>query len=62
MSYRVRYLRWTSYVLQLRSGFGLAGVGLLLTMDVRGYIARHPAQTIHKLVRRLITEIDRPVQ
>ena len=97
VSYRVRYRRWGSYVLLLCGALGLAGIALLLTLDVRGYLARHPGQAIpglsidqnllvawaivifwgflwpwvlialhrqmiHKLVRRLITEIDRPVQ
>jgi hypothetical protein len=39
--FRVQYWRWASYVLGLGSVLGLVGLVLLLTLDARGYIARH---------------------
>jgi hypothetical protein len=39
--YRVRYWRWACYALGLSGILGLIGLVLLLTLDVRGYIARH---------------------
>jgi hypothetical protein len=39
--YRVRYWRWAAYALGLSGVLGLVGLVLLLTMDVRGYIAGH---------------------
>ena len=42
VEFRVRYWRWASYVLGLSGLIGLIGVGLLLTFDVRDYIARTP--------------------
>jgi hypothetical protein len=41
LQYRVRYWRWAGYALGLSGILGLIGVVLLLTFDVRGYIARH---------------------
>jgi hypothetical protein len=38
--FRVRYWRWASYALGLSGGLGLVGLTLLMTMDVRAYIAR----------------------
>jgi len=40
--YWVRYWRWAGYALGLSGLLGLLGLMLLLTLDVRGYIARHP--------------------
>jgi len=39
--YRVRFWRWAQYVIGLSGVLGLAGVILLLTLDVRTYIAEH---------------------
>ena len=39
--YDVRYWRWALYALSLSAGLGLVGLALLLSLDVRGYIARH---------------------
>ena len=39
--YRVRYWRWALYALALSGMLGLIGVLLLLTLDVRSYIAEH---------------------
>lgn len=44
--YRVRYWRWAQFALGLSGGLGLAGIVLLLSLDVRGYLARHPASMI----------------
>jgi hypothetical protein len=41
VQYRVRYWRWAIYALGVSGIFGLIGLLLLLTLDVRGYIARH---------------------
>jgi hypothetical protein len=41
--YRVRYWRWAGYALGVSAILGLIGVSLLLAVDVRGYIASHPA-------------------
>ena len=40
--YRVYYWRWAYYGLALSGLLGLIGLVLLFTLDVRGYIARHP--------------------
>lgn len=40
--YRVRYWRWARYALSLGGILGIIGLVLLLTLDVRGYIARQP--------------------
>jgi hypothetical protein len=37
--FQVRYWRWASYVLVLGAVLGLVGIVLLLTLDVRTYIA-----------------------
>jgi len=39
--YRVRFWRWASYAFGLSGVLGLIGITLLLTLDVRGYIATH---------------------
>lgn len=39
--YKVQYWQWASYVLCLSGGLGLFGIVLLLSLDVRGYMARH---------------------
>ena len=39
--FRVRYSYWAGYVLGLSAVLGAVGLVLLLTVDVRGYIARH---------------------
>jgi hypothetical protein len=39
--FQVRYWRWASYVLGLGAALGLVGIVLLLTLDVRTYIADH---------------------
>jgi hypothetical protein len=44
--YRVRYWRWARYVLALSGSLGLAGIVMLLSLDVRGYIAGHRASMI----------------
>ena len=44
--YRVRYWRWASFVIGLGAVLGLAGAALLIGLDVRGYIARHPKSMI----------------
>jgi hypothetical protein len=44
--YRVRYWRWSWYVLALSGVIGIIGIVLLVSLDVRGYIARHPASMI----------------
>jgi hypothetical protein len=44
--YRVRYWRWASYVIGLGAALGLTGAALLLGLDVRGYIERHPQSMI----------------
>jgi hypothetical protein len=44
--YQVRYWRWASYVLGLGGVLGSIGLLLLLTFDVRGYIARYPERLL----------------
>lgn len=44
--YDVQYWRWASYVLGLCGALGLVGVAVLLSIDVRGYIARHRSSMI----------------
>jgi hypothetical protein len=44
--YHVQYWQWARYALSLSGGLGLVGVILLVTLDVRGYIARHQASMI----------------
>ena len=40
VQFRVLYWRWASYALAVSGVLGLIGLVLLLTLDVRGYIAR----------------------
>jgi hypothetical protein len=44
--YRVRYWRWAQYALGLSGVLGLIGVVLLVSVDVRGYIARNQSSMI----------------
>ncbi|MCM3880496.1 MAG: hypothetical protein ND807_10355 [Vicinamibacterales bacterium] len=44
--YRVRYWKWAQFVLCLSGALGLAGVVLLLTVDVRAYVEQHQASMI----------------
>ena len=44
--YHVRYWRWAAYAVGLSGVLGLIGVALLLTLDVRGYIAGHTASRL----------------
>lgn len=44
--YDVRYWRWAAYAFALSGSLGLIGLVLLLTLDVRTYIARHPERMI----------------
>jgi hypothetical protein len=44
--YDVRYWRWAAYALGLCGALGLIGILLLLTIDVRAYIARYPERMI----------------
>jgi len=41
VSYRVRYWRWLQYAVALSGLLGLIGIVLLVSLDVRGYIATH---------------------
>ena len=41
--YAIRYLRWSSYVLALGAVVGFALILVLARLDIRAYIARHPA-------------------
>ena len=43
VQFRVQYWRWAAYVLGLSGVLGFVGLALLLTLDVRDYIARHAA-------------------
>jgi hypothetical protein len=47
--YRVRYWRWAQYALGVSGGLGLLGIVLLLSVDVRGYMAGNPSATISLL-------------
>jgi hypothetical protein len=42
VDFRVRYWRWSAFVIGLGSLLGIAGLVLLLAFDMRGYIAREP--------------------
>jgi hypothetical protein len=44
--YHVQYWPWTRFVLGLSGGLGLIGITLLLTVDVRRYIAEHQPSMI----------------
>lgn len=46
VSYEVRYWRWATYVLGLSGVLGGIGLVLLLSLDLPGYIAKHPEQMI----------------
>ncbi len=46
VSYRVRYWRWAWYAVGLSGSMGLVGLLLLVTLDVRGYIASHSASQL----------------
>ncbi len=46
VKYTVRYWRWTWYAVGLGAILGTIGLALLLTFDVRGYIARHESSMI----------------
>jgi hypothetical protein len=46
ISYHVQYWKWARYALGLSGGLGFIGVALLLSLDVRGYIARHQSSMI----------------
>lgn len=41
VQFHVRYWRWAGYALGLSTVLGLIGIVLLLTLDVRGYVASH---------------------
>jgi hypothetical protein len=41
VDYRVQYWRWLQFGLALGGMLGLIGIVLLVTLDVRGYIAQH---------------------
>jgi hypothetical protein len=44
--YRVRYWRWARYVIAWSGTLAGIGIALLLSFDVRGYIARHPSSML----------------
>ena len=44
--YDVRYWRWAAYALGLSGALGLVGLAMLLSLDVRGYVARHERSMI----------------
>ena len=44
--YRVRYWRWVRFALALGGVLGMIGIALLLSLDVRAYIARHPTSML----------------
>jgi hypothetical protein len=44
--YRIQYWRWAQFVLGLSAALGLIGLVLLLSFDVRGYIAEHLSSMI----------------
>jgi hypothetical protein len=46
IEYQVRYWRWATYVLGLSGLLGLIGLALLVSIDVRGYIASHPGTQV----------------
>ena len=46
IEYRVRYWRWAAYAIGLGGILGLIGLVLLVSVDVRGYIASHPSTQI----------------
>ena len=47
--YRVEYWRWAWYAIGLSGIFGLIGLLLIVTLDVRGYIASHPSAQVQGL-------------
>ena len=46
IEYRVRYWRWAAYVIGLGGILGIMGLALLVSFDVRGYIATHPSTQV----------------
>src|SRR5712692_141855 len=42
VQFEIRYPRWAGYALALGGGCGFAIITILVTFDMRGYIARHP--------------------
>lgn len=46
LHYCLQYWRWAIYCIVLCFGLGLAGVVLLVTFDIRNYIAAHPGSRI----------------
>jgi hypothetical protein len=44
--YELRYWRWARYVLGLSGALGFVGLALLLSIDVRDYLARHQSSMI----------------
>jgi hypothetical protein len=44
--YQVRFWRWAAYVLGLGAILGLIGVVLFVSIDLRAYIAHHPASRL----------------
>jgi hypothetical protein len=46
ISYRIQYWRWAQFVLGLSTALGLVGLVLLLTLDVRGFIAGYLSSMI----------------
>ncbi len=47
--YAIRYPRWAAYALGLCGTLGVIFIAALLTLDVRGYIAQHPASRFPRL-------------
>ena len=44
--YRIQYWPWAQFAIALSGGMGLIGVVLLLSFDVRGYIADHESSMV----------------
>jgi hypothetical protein len=47
--YRVRFWRWALFAIGVSGTLGLIGLVLLLTLDVRAYIAGHQGSTLPRL-------------